>query len=139
MRRAQARVIKGLEMRKWGKCEGNERKFARRRMAQSKKPREVAERSLGAVTLNKGRNLARCLKAVRGCQLLDMEYEKQLEWSLKYPGGATGLCPVKGDDRHEDPFHYRNKVHAVFGPGSAWQYNFRLQENTHIVVPVERC
>ena len=40
----------------------------------------------------------------------------------------------------EDPFHYRNKVHAVFGhrkDGTIISGTY--QEKTHFIVPVEEC
>ena len=50
-----------------------------------------------------------------GCQLLDMEYAKQLAFKQKQAEELLkGLCPVKPIIGMKDPFHYRNKVHAVF-------------------------
>lgn len=76
-----------------------------------------------------------------GCQMLDMEYEKQLELKKKrLEELLEGICPVKGMIGMENPFHYRNKVHAVFDHdrrGNAISGIY--QENSHKVVPVERC
>ena len=51
-----------------------------------------------------------------GCQLLDMPYEQQLK--KKQTQVAKLLkpyCQVEKIIGMDDPFHYRNKVHAVFG------------------------
>lgn len=46
-----------------------------------------------------------------GCQMLDMEYEKQLKLKKKrLEELLEGICPVKGMIGMENPFHYRNKV-----------------------------
>jgi 23S rRNA (uracil1939-C5)-methyltransferase len=39
----------------------------------------------------------------------------------------------------EDPFHYRNKVHAVFGYRKGETISGVYEEKTHNIVPVERC
>ena len=44
-----------------------------------------------------------------------MEYAKQLAFKQKQAEELLkGLCPVKPIIGMKDPFHYRNKVHAVF-------------------------
>lgn len=96
----------------------------------------------GAADLKK-RKKSRCpvFKQCGGCHLLDMEYEKQLEWKRKYlEEQMKGLCPVKGMIGMKDPYHYRNKVHAVFDRDRRGNIISGIyQENTHIVVPVEKC
>lgn len=76
-----------------------------------------------------------------GCQLWDMPYEKQLEWKQrelkKILGGLCPLDPILG---MKNPFHYRNKVHAVFDRDSRGNIISGIyQENSHIVVPVDSC
>ena len=63
----------------------------------------------------KQKSLCPVSKKCGGCQLLDMPYsqqltlkKKQLEETLK------GICKVQTVIGMEQPFHYRNKVHAVF-------------------------
>lgn len=125
----------------WG-VKGNERrpegKFAGKNGAEQKMERLPKE----AVVTRKGKkSLCPVFKQCGGCQLLDMEYEKQLEWKRKYlEEQLKGLCPVKGVIGMKDPFHYRNKVHAVFDRDRRGNIISGIyQENTHIVVPVERC
>ena len=95
----------------------------------------------GAVPARGKRNLCPVFKQCGGCQMLDMEYEKQLEWKRNYlEEQLKGLCPVKGIIGMKDPYHYRNKVHAVFDRDRRGNIISGIyQENSHIVVPVERC
>ena len=55
-------------------------------------------------------------KLCGGCQYLDMPYEGQLKLKQqqmqKLLGSFCKVYPIVG---MENPFHYRNKVHAVFG------------------------
>lgn len=76
-----------------------------------------------------------------GCQLLNMEYKKQLEWKQKLlEEKLKGICTVKTVIGMKDPYHYRNKVHAVFDCDHRGRpISGVYQENTHIVIPVEKC
>ncbi len=80
-------------------------------------------------------------KKCGGCQYQGMDYAEQLKKkqaevrTLLTPFGK--VYPIIG---MEDPYHYRNKVHAVF----ARQKNGTIvsgvyQEGTHRVVPVTEC
>ena len=76
-----------------------------------------------------------------GCQLLDMPYEKQLK---KKQNQVSKLlqpyCKTEKIIGMEDPFHYRNKVHAVFGhrkDGTVISGTY--QQGTHFIVPVDEC
>ncbi|XBX05745.1 23S rRNA (uracil(1939)-C(5))-methyltransferase RlmD [Enterocloster clostridioformis] len=94
-----------------------------------------------------GRGTRRCnsicpvLNLCGGCQLLDMEYAKQLDFKQKQVEELLkGLCPVKPIIGMKDPFHYRNKVHAVFDRDKKGNIISGIyEENTHHVVPVEKC
>lgn len=76
-----------------------------------------------------------------GCQLLHLPYNKQLELKRKRMEELLkGLCPVKTIIGMKQPFHYRNKVHAVFGHDRKGNpLSGVYQEGTHMLVPVERC
>ena len=95
----------------------------------------------GAAPARGKKSLCPVFKQCGGCQLLDMEYEKQLEWKRNYlEEQLKGLCPVKGIIGMKAPYHYRNKVHAVFDRDRRGNIISGIyQENSHIVVPVERC
>ena len=76
-----------------------------------------------------------------GCQLLDMPYEKQLEQKQKYLEKLLKpYCRVAPIIGMENPYHYRNKVHAVFDHDKKGNPVSGIYEaNSHRVVPVERC
>ena len=76
-----------------------------------------------------------------GCQLIDVPYEKQLkekEKTLKKLLGEFGkIEPIMG---MENPDHYRNKVHAVFGiDGRKRPVAGVYEAKSHRVVDVEHC
>ena len=76
-----------------------------------------------------------------GCQLLDMPYEKQLK--QKQNQVSKLLKPYCGIEKiigMEDPFHYRNKVHAVFGHRKDGTVISGIyQQGTHFIVSVDEC
>ena len=75
-----------------------------------------------------------------GCQLLDMPYEKQLQKKKREVEELLkGICPVYSVEGMDDPFHYRNKVHAVFGYRKGEAISGVYREGTHEIVPVESC
>lgn len=89
----------------------------------------------------KGRRLCPIVNLCGGCQLLDMEYSEQLKLKQRrIEELLKGLCPVKPIMGMKEPFHYRNKVHAVFDHDRRGNIITGIyQEKTHDVVPVEKC
>ena len=76
-----------------------------------------------------------------GCQLLDMPYEKQLK---KKQNQVSRLlqpyCKTEKIVGMENPFHYRNKVHAAFGHRKDGTVISGIyQQGTHFIVPVDEC
>ncbi len=75
-----------------------------------------------------------------GCQYLDMPYEEQLKMKQsqmqKLLGSYCKVYPIIG---MENPFHYRNKVHAVFGHRKGDIISGVYEAGTHNIVPVEKC
>lgn len=75
-----------------------------------------------------------------GCQHLDMPYEEQLKKKQadmqRLLGQFCKVYPIKGMD---NPFHYRNKVHAVFGFRKGEAVSGVYEAGTHNLVPVESC
>ena len=54
-------------------------------------------------------------KKCGGCQFLDVAYEEQLRWKQKKVEELLKpYCEVHKIKGMKQPFHYRNKVHAVF-------------------------
>ena len=75
-----------------------------------------------------------------GCTYLHESYEKQLKVKEAYVRKClTGLCEVRAIRGMEDPYHYRNKVHAVFARAGGKIVTGSYQEGTHRVVPVQDC
>ena len=88
-------------------------KYGGKKSAGSKKE-ETAEESQGK---RPGKSsLCPVSKQCGGCQYLDMPYKEQLKLKQqqmqKLLGSFGKVYPIVG---MENPFHYRNKVHAVFG------------------------
>ena len=97
--------------------------------------------SYGGRGTRRSTSICPVLNLCGGCQLLDMEYAKQLAFKQKQAEELLkGLCPVKPIIGMKDPFHYRNKVHAVFDRDKRGNIISGIyEENTHHVVPVEKC
>ena len=89
----------------------------------------------------RGRSLCPVSEQCGGCHLLGMEYAEQLKLKQKQVEDLLkGLCPVKPIIGMKEPFHYRNKVHAVFDRDRRGNIISGIyQENTHNVIPVEEC
>ena len=72
---------------------------------------------------------------------MDMPYKKQLEQKQKYMEELLKpYCPVAPIIGMDNPYHYRNKVHAVFDHDKKGNPISGVYEaNSHNVVPVESC
>lgn len=80
-------------------------------------------------------------KKCGGCQYLDLPYEKQLEKKQKeLTALLKPFCKVNSVVGMKDPYHYRNKVHAVMARDKKGRIISGVyKEGTHIVLPVDRC
>lgn len=80
-------------------------------------------------------------KKCGGCDYQGIEYEKQLAMKQKAVEKLlSDNCKVDNIIGAQNPYHYRNKVHGVFGrdkKGSV--YTGIYQEGTHNIIPVENC
>ena len=75
-----------------------------------------------------------------GCQYLDMAYEEQLKKKQSEMQKLLGkFCKVYPIHGMENPFHYRNKVHAVFGHKKGDIISGVYEAGSHNLVPVETC
>ncbi len=71
---------------------------------------------------------------------MSVPYEKQLkDKQNQVETLLRGICRVYSIEGMEQPFHYRNKVHAVFGYRKGQAVSGVYREGTHELVPVERC
>ena len=85
-------------------------------------------------------SLCQVSKRCGGCQYIDMPYDKQLKLKQKKVeqliGGFVKPEKIVGMD---EPFHYRNKVHAVLDVNRGKIISGVYEEGTHDVVPVKTC
>ncbi len=88
----------------------------------------------------KKKGLCPVSKKCGGCQMIDVPYEEQLRRKQallqKLLGKYCRVHPIVG---MENPFHYRNKVHAVFGYRRGEVVSGVYEEGSHRLVPVEHC
>jgi len=98
--------------------------------------RQSAKPEIGTVRKN---SLCPVSRRCGGCQYLDIPYEEQLKKKQAQMQALLGrfckVYPIKGMD---NPFHYRNKVHAVFGHRKG-EISGVYEAGTHNLVPVESC
>ena len=75
------------------------------------------------------------------CQYLHLTYDQQLKIKKdKLTLLLKDICPLKGMLGMENPYHYRNKVHAVFGCDRKGRPVSGIYEaGTHHIVPVKSC
>ena len=91
--------------------------------------------------MGKTGEICKCAKLCGGCQYQGVPYEEQLKKKQKLEESLLKrfgkVNPIIG---MENPYHYRNKVHAVFGrdrKGNAIAGTY--QANTHRLIAVEHC
>lgn len=88
----------------------------------------------------KKKSLCPVSKKCGGCQLLNIPYQKQLQNKQKQVEDLLKeFCKVYPIVGMENPFHYRNKVHAVFGYQKGIVISGVYKEGTHELIPVEKC
>ncbi len=89
----------------------------------------------------KGNHLCPVFARCGGCQLLHLPYEQQLKQKQKMMEELLkGICPVHPIVGMENPWHYRNKVHAVFDHDRKGNAISGVYEaGSHRVVPVDTC
>ncbi len=87
------------------------------------------------------KSLCPVAKKCGGCKWITMEYEKQLEEKEKWVKSLLKpFCKLEGIIGMEEPTHYRNKVHAVFGLDRFHKpVSGIYEEGTHRIVPVDSC
>ncbi len=91
----------------------------------------------------KGEDITFCPHAKKcgGCQYQGISYEEQLKKKQKQEEKLLGrfgkVKPIKGMD---NPYHYRNKVHAVFDRDRKGNIiSGTYEAKSHRVVPIESC
>lgn len=87
-------------------------------------------------------NFQKCpnYKKCGGCQLQNMDYERQLRFKQAQVVRLLGhYCHVETIIGMDKPFHYRNKVQAAFGEKGKTLISGVYQSSTHRIVPVDDC
>ena len=107
-------------------CVRKQGEFKQRIMKEEKKNRIVA---------------CKAAKKCGGCQYQGIPYEKQLQDKQKAVRQLMqSFCKTTEITGMKDPYHYRNKVHAVFArKKDGTIISGVYEEGTHRVVPVEAC
>mgnify|MGYP003369625609 FL=1 len=110
-------------------------KSRKQNRVEKKKP--VAPKKSGASS----KSLCLVEKRCGSCQYLHLTYPQQLKGKEeKLKELLKGICPVKGMLGMEHPYHYRNKVHFVFGcDRKGHPVSGIYEEGTHNIVPVKTC
>jgi len=80
-------------------------------------------------------------KKCGGCKWIQKEYAQQLKEKERWVQELLKpYCKVEPIIGMEDPTHYRNKVHAVFGEDRKHNIISGIyEEGTHKIVPVDSC
>ena len=80
-------------------------------------------------------------KKCGGCEYMDKTYDEQLGIKAKWLKGLLKpFCKVEGIIGMEEPYHYRNKVHAVFGIDRGHNIiSGTYEAGTHKIVPIDTC
>jgi len=75
-----------------------------------------------------------------GCNMLNGNYVQHLNMKQKLiEGYLNGICEVMPIVGMEEPYYYRNKVHAVYANTKQGVISGVYQEGTHRVVPIDSC
>lgn len=91
---------------------------------------------------NEGKKGKGCpyVKKCGGCNMMDNDYDSHLKLKQKLVKDCLGdLCRVMPITGMKEPYHYRNKVHAVYANTKQGVVSGVYQEKTHRVVPVDKC
>ncbi len=129
---------KGENVREKSKSDKEKRGIVREK---NRPDREKNKAIIGKVGADqKQSDLCSIFPLCGGCQYLNLSYEEQLKMKQnqlqKLLGYFCRVYPIVG---MEVPFHYRNKVHAVFGYQKGQPVTGVYQEGTHNLLPVEEC
>ena len=140
-KRPESRAVKGVKPEQ--KQRPEQRPEQKQRAAKFGKPvlKQQSGQNVEKGKKNAKKSMCPVMRQCGGCQMLDMPYAEQLKTKRKrLETLLKGICPVKDMIGMEDPFYYRNKVHAVFDRDRRGNIISGIyQENTHNVVPVEKC
>ena len=103
--------------------------------------KKTAKTNLKETDAKKIKALCPAEKRCGSCQYLHLSYEQQLKIKEeKLKELLKGICPLKGMLGMKHPYHYRNKVHSVFGCDRKGRpVSGIYEEGTHNIVSVKTC
>ena len=80
-------------------------------------------------------------KKCGGCKWINSDYENQLKQKEKWLSDLMKpFCKMEPIIAMENPYHYRNKVHAAFGEDKKHNAISGIyEEESHRIVPVDSC
>ncbi|NDO47908.1 23S rRNA (uracil(1939)-C(5))-methyltransferase RlmD [Lachnospiraceae bacterium MD335] len=80
------------------------------------------------------------VKKCGACHIGDRTYEEELaQKKRQVETYIKKYCPVIGMAGMYYPYHYRNKVHAVFGRYKEEVVAGTYEEGTHCIIPIKNC
>lgn len=87
------------------------------------------------------RRLCPVARKCGGCQWIDRSYQEQLEAkATRFRKLMEPYCRTEPMIAMDEPVHYRNKVHAVFGEDRRHNIISGIyEEKSHRIVPVDSC
>lgn len=85
--------------------------------------------------------ICRYHKKCGGCKYIEQEYALQLKEKQRMVSKLlSSHCKVKPIIGMENPYHYRNKVHAVFGRNRKGEFISGIYEaNSHRIIDIDKC
>ncbi len=91
--------------------------------------------------MEKKKQICPVSKQCGGCKWIEKTYEEQLHAKEKWVRGLLQpFCKLDPIIGMENPAHYRNKVHAVFGEDRKHNVISGIyEENSHRIVPIDSC
>ncbi len=125
--------------------QGGRQESGRKQTTQGKQQTGGKKTTSQAARQNSGKKTNNSLCPVSekcgGCKWIDKEYSVQLKEKEKWVRGLLEpFCKMEPIISMEQPTHYRNKVHAVFGEDRKHNIISGIyEEGTHRIVPVDSC
>ena len=111
--------------------------------AAGKVTNKVGNKANNKATVSSGKKKSLCPVASKcgGCQWIEKSYEEQLQAkSTKFRKLMEPFAKPEPIVAMENPTHYRNKVHAVFGEDRKHNVISGIyEEKSHRIVPVDSC
>lgn len=135
-RNIRGNVDKNIDKKNVGK---NSDKNANKNLDRKQRQRNVTD--VPGKKANRSESICPVANKCGGCQSLHQSYEQQLKNKQKFVEGLLNkFCKVDKIIGMDNPYHYRNKVHAVFDHDRKGNpISGVYEQGTHRVIPVDTC